>query len=308
MPSTRWLVVLAAALLAGGLAVTAVGASDPRCFGAASRDPGKRCHNPKLDRTAVPSLDDVLLEPGAPCTVVRQARPNVCTFGVKTSSSRRRLALIGDSHSVHWRAALGAGSHRRRWHLYSLYQSKCPFNLAFALLAGAAKKDCAQWKPDVIEWMKTHRAIDTVLVSQHHVPVRPARGKSMQETEIDGYIAAWKALPTSVKRVIVIRDPPYNVDNWQDCVARALSRKQRPGITCRVPRYVSLHEDAAVLAARRLGSPRVKVVDLTSYFCGSRFCYPVVGGVLTHKDHGHLSREYSTTLGPYLGRALDALL
>jgi hypothetical protein len=301
-------VAVTLAVLAGVLAMSALGASQPRCFGAASRDPLHPCHNPALDRTAVPSLDNVLLEPSAPCFEVRRAHPEVCTFGVKTSGSKRRIVLMGDSHSVHWRAALQVVSQRRRWHAYSIYESKCPFNLAYALLPGSARKDCAQWKQDAIAWMNAHHSIDTVMVSEHHVPVRPDPGKTVQETEIDGYIAAWEALPDTVTRIVVIRDPPYNADNWQDCVARALSRHQRPGITCRQPRSVALHDDVAVMAAQRLNSPRVKVVDLTPFFCGRRFCYPVIGGVLVHKDHGHLSRVYSTTLGPYLGRALDKLL
>ena len=33
-------------------------------------------------------------------------------------------------------------------------------------------------------------------------------------------------------------------------------------------------------------------------------CFPVVGGVLVHKDVGHLTRQFSTTLGRYLLSAL----
>jgi hypothetical protein len=50
------------------------------------------------------------------------------------------------------------------------------------------------------------------------------------------------------------------------------------------------------------------VVDLTPHFCGRRRCFPVVGGVLVHKDTDHLTRRFSRTLGPYLLRATDRIL
>lgn len=296
------------AVLAGALAMSALGTARPRCFGPAARDLRHPCHNPALARLAVPSLDNVLLQPSAPCRLLRDARPEVCTFGAAMRASRRHIALIGDSHSVHWRAALTEVSRKHDWYAYSLYQTQCPFNLAVARLQGENRGLCAQWKDDVIAWMNDHRDIDTVIVSEHHVPIEAAGGKSRQETEIAGYIAAWNALPASVSRIVVLRDPAYNSDSWQDCVARSLSRHGRPGHDCRQPRAIALHQDAAVLAARQLNSPRVRVVDLTRFFCGRRFCFPVVGGVLTHKDHGHLSLLYSTLLGPYLNRALFPLV
>src|SRR3954454_12869743 len=42
----------------------------PRCFGAASRDTVKPCHNPALRYRVIPSPDDALLAPNAPCDPV----------------------------------------------------------------------------------------------------------------------------------------------------------------------------------------------------------------------------------------------
>jgi hypothetical protein len=38
--------------------------------------------------------------------------------------------------------------------------------------------------------------------------------------------------------------------------------------------------------------------------CDDSNCYPVVGGALVIKDIGHLTRTFSTSLGPFLGREL----
>ena len=48
-------------------------------------------------------------------------------------------------------------------------------------------------------------------------------------------------------------------------------------------------------------------MDLTPLMCGERRCFPVVGGALVIKDHGHLTRTFSATLGPFVQRAVQRL-
>ncbi len=65
--------------------------------------------------------------------------------------------------------------------------------------------------------------------------------------------------------------------------------------------------DAAAIAALRRNSPRVHLVDLTRLMCSPKLCYPVVGGVLVHKDVTHLTPLFASTLGPFLLRAVDRM-
>jgi hypothetical protein len=302
------------ALLVMCLALGAVMAVDsgakptPRCFGAASRDPLHPCHNPALDRSFVPSLGDALLQPSAACRPVPGKRPEVCTFGAPARGARRSVALIGDSHAVHWRAALSRIAASRRWHAYQLYASQCPYSTTPALISGIRGPACVRWRRDVVAWVRRHPSVDTVVVSEHRVPVRVAKGQSQLVTEVAGYIRAWKALAPSVKRIVVIRDTPHELLGTPHCLGRALARHARPGFACRIRRSLSQHVDPAIQAARVLNSPRVRTVDLTQFFCGARYCAPVIGGVLVHKDHGHMTRTYSETLAPYLDQVLQPLM
>jgi hypothetical protein len=75
-----------------------------------------------------------------------------------------------------------------------------------------------------------------------------------------------------------------------------------------MPRPRALHADPAAFAARHARSRRIALVDLTRFFCDARSCFPVIGGALVHKDTTHMSLMYGTTLGPYLLRAINALL
>jgi len=285
-------------------AASATGSARPRCFGAASRDPLHPCHNPALDRTVTPSLGDALLDPGAPCRIVRQRRPEVCAFGVPPSRARDTIASIGDSHSAHWRAALAGVAADKHWHAYQLYRSSCPYSLAPTVIHPPDGALCERWRRDVIAWVTAHPEVSTVFVSEHRVHVAIPFGQTRLQTEIKGYIDAWAALPSTVRHIYVIRDTPYNRFSTRVCISRALAKHERPGLRCRVPRRVAIHLDPAAIAARELGSPRVSVLDLTHYFCGARFCYPVIGGVLVHIDDDHITRVYSASLAPYLHRAI----
>ena len=42
--------------------------------------------------------------------------------------------------------------------------------------------------------------------------------------------------------------------------------------------------------------------------CDRRRCFPVVGGVLVHKDGSHLTTPFATSLGPFLLRSVERLL
>ena len=54
-------------------------------------------------------------------------------------------------------------------------------------------------------------------------------------------------------------------------------------------------------------SKRVKTIDMTSFFCSRRQCFPVVGGALVYKDVTHLTDVFASSLGPYVVRKVRAL-
>lgn len=309
-------VVALVATAAGGspaedTSVRARAAKQPRCFGAGARDPEHPCRNPRLRFSVKPKPRDALLTPNSRCAPIPAATgPQVCAFGLPATRARVAFALVGDSHAVHWRAALEVVARAKGWRGVSLDQTQCLFSRATTALRAPLAADCARWNGEVQRWLEVHPEVHTLFTSQHRgarVVVPP--GGTQLETTIKGYIAAWNALPASVRRVVVIRDEPYDTQRTPACVERALARRRTPpGVACARSRRVALGPDPAVLAARRLASPRVRVIDMTRFMCDRRRCYPVVGGVLVHKDVGHLTRLFSTTLGPYVLRALNRLM
>lgn len=285
------------------VALAAVGspahAATPACWGPAAIDPAMPCSNPALDSTVVPSVADALLQPGSPCVPWRAARPEICTFGARGAQIRRRIALIGDSHSSHWRAALDVVARRHRWQGLSIYRTGCAFNLSGThRLTGANELACTVHNDEVERWMAHRTDIAFVVVSEHDPFFSDRQPTAVR---VQGYLDAWAGLPPSVRRIFVVRDPPHFPDEVSSCVERVAQEGGIPGIACNQLRSQVEQLDTAVLAAQAPNvDPRVRVVDPEEYFCAGDFCPPVIGGVLVHKDNGHMTQTYSRLLGPYL--------
>jgi hypothetical protein len=256
----------------------------------------------------MPTPSEAELDIGAGCTTkVLTSILWVCDFGPLKAT--RTFGLVGDSHAGHWRPALATITTQNDWRAEAITRSGCPFSTAVADLPQPARSECIQWNHVVINWFKSHPQISIVFVSEHsgaHFVV--PKGRSPLATEEAGYIAAWAALPPSVEHIIVLRDTPLNTGMSFGCVQRAIIHHLRAGIACAVPRRKALLPDPAAVAAQRLHSARVQVIDLTPQLCSPRLCFPVVGGVLVHKDIDHLTNAFAATLGPFILRQLRALM
>jgi hypothetical protein len=281
----------------------------PRCFGAAARDRGRPCVNPRLERVVTPTPDEAALIPNLACTRVTLSEVlDQCAYGTPAADARETVAMVGDSHAAHWRAAVAVVAAGRRWRVLEIARPHCPLSLAVPDSGEPVSSDCGRWNEEILEWFRAHPEVSTVLMSGNaRAPIVRAPGKSLYETRVAGYADAWAALPASVRRIVVIRDVPTDSLSTPDCLRRAMDRREPAGKTCALLRRRALVRDAAVEAAARLKRKGTRVVDLTHQFCGRRLCFPVVGGVLVHKDRDHLTQLFASTLGPLLLRKIGAL-
>ncbi|HWH93944.1 MAG TPA: acyltransferase family protein [Baekduia sp.] len=291
-------------------------ASHPRCFGAAARPPaggGVPCANPQLAGKVVPTPVEASNSPNTPCRVVeRLGRVRACAFGRPAAGATATVAVVGDSHASHWRAAFDDVARRRGWHGLSVTHTGCPFSRAIAALPEPARTRCVQWNRDTLRWFARHPEIHRVFVANHTGgAIVGHRGADRFAAQVRGYRRVWAALPDTVKQVVVLRDTPRMRSATLDCVQRAMDAGRPPGRTCAIPRALALEPDPAVAAAAQgagAGSPEVRTIDLTDTICDRRSCYPVVGGALTFKDVDHLTTVFAATLGPYLQAAIQKRL
>ena len=158
-----------------------------------------------------------------------------------------------------------------------------------------------QWNHDVRQWLGHHPEVRTVFVSAHQLA--HFRGSAQA-----GYRSAWAHLPSSVRRIIVIHDNPETVNPQTGCVNNALARHRISPDSCAGLRSNDLHADPEADAAYKAHSRRIRVINLNRYMCGRRLCFAVIGGALVRKDNTHLTSTFSTTLGPYLLRAVNRII
>jgi peptidoglycan/LPS O-acetylase OafA/YrhL len=293
------------------LAAARLLAAPPQCFGAASRDPEHPCHNPRLRLMVVPTPLQARNAPNAACTVIqRTGLVQVCAFGTPAARATAKIALIGDSHAMHWRGALNVVARTKGWQGLSITHASCPLSRATRDLPQPDRSRCDRWRRQTLQWLRRHPEVDTIFVAglSGGLGVIPTRGRSGFETAVAGFAAAWRALPRSVRHVVVLRDTAKARAGATDCVERAMARRTPAGLACAGSRRVVLNRDPAVTAAARLRSPRIQTIDLTQFFCDRARCFPVIGGALVYKDPTHVTAVYSRTLGPFLTRRVSRLM
>jgi ribosomal protein L18 len=282
------------------------------CVGAAARDHAHACAGSSLSRTVQPTPDQAEAAPSAPCTsVAREGEIGVCAFGVDPTQATRTVALVGDSHAAHWRAAVDVVAQAHGWRGLSITHSACPFSRARRnLLRPDDRLHCRRWNDQLLAWFRRHPEVDTMFISalSGGRGVIVARGRNEFAARVRGYLAAWRALPASVKHIVLIRDTPKVHADTLGCVRRAIAAHRPAGTACAVSRQGRLDRDAAVAAADRLHSRRVQTVDLTRYFCAPHRCFPVVGGILAFRDSHHLTPTFVRTVGPFLDRHVRRLM
>jgi hypothetical protein len=289
-------------------AEVAASVADLPCFGAAARSPVNHCSDPGLQNTVFPAPADALLEPNAPCTPAARSKLLFpCSFGARRTPAHDAVALIGDSHASHWRAAVDIVAEARGWPAISITRSGCPFIRARVVIPADQDRTCRRWNRELLAWLGRHPEVRTIFLSERAgAQYVHRRGASNFETAVRGHMDLWRVLPHTVRNIFVIRDPPRSSTAAADCVRRTYAHHERPAVLCARRRSKALRRDPAVSAAHRLKSERVHVLDMTPFFCDSAHCYPVVGGALVHKDTTHITAIFAKTLGRFMLRMVDA--
>jgi hypothetical protein len=265
----------------------------PRCFGAAARAGESGCANPALRRLVTPAPSDAELSPDLPCHAQHPRRyaPVVpCSFGAGYASGPPRLALIGDSHAMSFRATAEVAAQALGLKAVSLTAAGCGFGTDVYPGWPRIDKHCRRHTKQVLRWLGAHPSIRTVLL------VSSATHGYTEE----GLAELWSRIPESVRRVDVVVDVPRVSYKTAGCVKAVRKRHAVSDGACALPRdEKTLPPDPAPGAVARSG-PRVHLIDLTSYFCDSTHCFPVIGGAYVYRDTNHMNQVFAATLGPYL--------
>ena len=128
------------------------------------------------------------------------------------------IALIGDSHASHWRAAVDVVAEAKRWRALSIARTDCPLSTAVREIPEPRRSECVRWRQELLAWLAAHPEVTRIFVSQSVAgSVVTAAGASQFDTRVEGYRRAWRLVPRSVRRVVVLRDTPRALPTARVC-------------------------------------------------------------------------------------------
>lgn len=291
-------------LLLLAIAFPASASASDGCAGAAAMD--KACASERHLASVFPDtrqgLGDLWATVYHPATVCQEGLQDFsglegCRVGLEPGLASQEVALIGDSHSAHWRPGIDLLAKKRGWTVISLYVSACDYTTS-SRYDGNNRPLCSKMRESIPGWLSSHPQIGTVIFSQVSRPGAKER---------EGYRKAWALLPNTVKRVIVIRDNPHaGGPEVLKCIRSAQRRDALPGLRCAQRRNRVLVDDAAYQLASNPPSDgrQYYAVDLTDRFCSRSRCFPTLGGLLVYGWLQHQAPSFNRSLAPYLDARL----
>lgn len=279
----------------------------PPCFGAASRDPNRDCHNPDLDDQLVPSPEAVETDyasgfPGC-FAGVHDTELNDCTFGDLDDESLPHVILVGDSHARSFLPTLSRMADQELITLSAQLKSSCAWTRDKIKHKDPLRvSSCQEWKTNLQDWLiEQAPKTDLILTTGYARVLGGSNAERVASME-----AAWRPLLQQNVPIVAVRDNPRHPSSPQECLA------QLDEITpdaCAISRDEGLDFfDAFAATGRQVKG--AQTLDLTPFYCDETRCPAIIGGVNVYRDNSHLSVTYVRTMTPFVYRELvrmDAL-
>lgn len=223
-----------------------------------------------------------------------------CNYG--PDDALVKIAIVGDSHAVHWLPALQALAEQDGIKVVGITKTSCNTS---GLAPDHAKlgrpyDECAEWTRNVVAYLN-HENFDRIILSQspkHYVAGMRDKGSSANAQMIAEAMAkTWGGLKNGKEKLLLIRPTPWQRTLVRECVAQHPDAMDQ----CTGERSTVLQRDAMV---RLAGITGYKIMDFTDLFCAGKHCPAVVGNVFVYRDAHHITATYMRTIAPELGRRL----
>jgi hypothetical protein len=212
--------------------------------------------------------------------------PN-CEYGDVTST--RTIVLYGDSHASHWLPALDLIGHENQIKIVSLTKSACPSAEVIKEVDGQYKvAECQAFRDSSIARIASIRPL-AVIATGSQPASEPYSNKDGLAWWLKGESVLYQRIHSLTKYPIYISDTPMRTVEVPDCLAAAL------GAICDIAKKVN-----PKVADGFLG------IDPTPWLCDTS-CPALIDGVVTYRDHSHLTIAMSKHLAPNLLAALKRI-
>lgn len=243
----------------------------------------------QTDARAVPYQQFLFAKRLLPQAYLEGCNQNPASSQVKTcaygdTSADKVIALVGGSHALQWLPTLDVIGKTKGFKIVNITKSLCPFGHL-----EDSHPSCEEWNKNVVDYLAELQPLLVVTNSTR------AAEASVPEHVPTTYVDQWKALEERNITMIGIRDNPRFPFDPADCIAR---NKPDP-LTCSAPKSeILLADDPAQPLVEDLD--KIKIVDMTNYFCTSETCVTVYRDLIMYSDAEHISVAYAA----YLATAL----
>jgi antitoxin (DNA-binding transcriptional repressor) of toxin-antitoxin stability system len=231
-----------------------------------------------------------------------------CVYGA--GRSRTTVVLLGDSHAMHFFAAMSRVAERRHWRLVVLTKSGCPAADIVSIRRDTQRiyHECTDWRRAMLRRIAHREHPRLVVTSMSNATVvvgddgsQTLKGADRLRALGRGYATTVKALAARGPRVVAIHDVPRPPFDVPACVAQWMHDLRRCAFAESDGRTPIDPTDALH------GLPRVTVIDPVGRLCVGGLCPGVIDDDIVYRKDGHLTATFAGTLTGWLDRRLPAL-
>lgn len=232
-----------------------------------------------------------------------------CTFGDEDSATQ--ILLVGDSHAAHWSSGLAQAATDEGWQLQVSSKTACPVldQLVWIRARDGAYESCLAWGEAVVERILADPPdlVVTSLSGEYDVVTDGVKVPAGDEADAALRAAlerTWGRLRDAGVPLVVVQDTPWLAQELGDCLEDHLTDPA----ACDSPAEEALAASGQANIAAAAEATGTPVIDLTPWLCTDEICPAVVDGMLVMRDEHHVTAEYSRSLAPVLGAAIEAVL
>jgi peptidoglycan/LPS O-acetylase OafA/YrhL len=230
------------------------------------------------------SLDEIIaksvnFEDGCNLKLGQTIAP-VCEYG--DLSAVQTIVLYGDSHAAHWLPALEVIGRNNKIKIVSLTKSACPAAEVIKEIDGQYSiDDCQGFRDASIARIATIKPL-AVISTGLQPPYAPYSTRDGVEWWLEGEAILFDRLKSLTDFAIYLTDTPFRTISVPDCLAAGR------GAICDEATEVSAKVAKGFIA-----------INPTPWLC-SRSCPAVIDGIVTYRDHSHLTNAMSEHLATNL--------
>jgi peptidoglycan/LPS O-acetylase OafA/YrhL len=217
------------------------------------------------------------------------ATGSICRLGDPTS--KRVVAVVGDSHAGMWMPALIGAARRDGFAVVPLDKPGCVLSAVHSNLKGWP---CATWYQWALHADRTLHPLATIVSFQI---------TSSMEAEPSTSTGAFRTALGQVRHPVLLVDPPGQNQQPSTCISQ--HGATMGDCSSRLPsEYVPMMRDLAAMTAQT-HDPAIPTLQ---WFCAKGTCPMVVDHILTMRDRSHFTMQYSRALAPLIALEMKPIL